>query len=190
MNINIGELFWQRNALLVSKVSANIHTAIEKLVDSPLIIPNCLIRREPIDNEKADSIKGPDLKGLGPEKIHGSKKHPDKKGSVLKPVDNNNNNNNNNNYDDSDNNDNDDDSDNKYDSHIYMNEGETAEIKYEKYWGDLDICIDGRKTARKDLRTFLRLLRHYYEAPTGGTYMYICICIYIYASVMITCMHV
>jgi hypothetical protein len=49
--ICIGELFWVRNAVLVSKVSANIHTAIERLVDSPVVIPTCLMREEPEDNE-------------------------------------------------------------------------------------------------------------------------------------------
>jgi hypothetical protein len=47
----IGELFWVRNAILVSKVSANIHTAIERLVDLPVVIPTCLIREDPADDK-------------------------------------------------------------------------------------------------------------------------------------------
>jgi hypothetical protein len=40
-----------RNGILVSKVSANIHTAIERLVDLPVVIPTCLIREDPADDK-------------------------------------------------------------------------------------------------------------------------------------------
>jgi hypothetical protein len=116
--------------------------------------------------------------------------------------------NNDDNDDDNDNDSNDDnndyndynDSNHNYDDiendyHIYVNKDETAEIKYEKYWANLNVCVDGRKTARKELRCFLRLLRNFYEAPTGGMniyehvyiniHMYIHIYTYIYIYIYI-----
>ena len=130
----LGDIFWKTAGVSMLNVSKNIHQAIGKLNESPIIVPSCLIQREMDKNDEGEKDEKPagDERKISRRKslINTLETTPQNPQNIL--------------------------------------EKRMKKDLHEKYWRAVAVTVDGRKAARKDLRSFLRIFRRYHELPIDG----------------------
>ena len=134
----------------MKNVSENVHIAIKRVEDVPIIVPNCLLPLTRIKTKNSENGgENGENGGNGDENDGGNnlsascgdERKPTRRKSLtlLVPL-------------------------TLQEQLIKLKKKE----KHLSYWLNVGVCVDGRKIARKELRLFLRIFRKYFELPAVG----------------------
>ena len=140
---------------MVKNVSENVHIAIKRVEDIPIIVPNCLLPLTRIKTKNGENGGENGENGNGENGGNGDEndggnnlsascgdeRKPTRRKSLtlLVPL-------------------------TLQEQLIKLKKKE----KHLSYWLNVGVCVDGRKIARKELRLFLRIFRKYFELPAVG----------------------